>query len=273
MAHACDRLAALAAPIDTVEDLMLLRSRGPLLASTLLPVVFWISACGTTPEPEAPPPPSTETSTPQRGGGVTPQTIDTSQQVQAEAEERGFFARLARRLGSDRDTPNAGPCPAVRVLYDASRFVELMGPERFENVGFTGEINSVNSACRYIESDPIEIQLELDMAFGRGPKADGFTKDVVYWVATTQVVSATDPITGQPRIIDVGPINRARFTHRVEFPESTEVVSQKSAVTEVTIPRAGPGVSGTNFEVIVGFELTDEQLQFNRDGKRFRLSE
>ena len=29
--------------------------------------------------------------------------------------------------------------------------------------------------------------------------------------------------------------------------------------------------SGENFEILVGFELTPEQLQFNRDGRRFRI--
>ncbi|HBB55343.1 MAG TPA: Tat pathway signal sequence domain protein, partial [Hyphomonadaceae bacterium] len=28
---------------------------------------------------------------------------------------------------------------------------------------------------------------------------------------------------------------------------------------------------GANFEILVGFELTPEQLAFNTDGKRFRL--
>ena len=38
------------------------------------------------------------------------------------------------------------------------------------------------------------------------------------------------------------------------------------------IPRAAEGTSGENFEIIVGFELTESQREFNADGKRFRVS-
>jgi hypothetical protein len=48
-------------------------------------------------------------------------------------------------------------------------------------------------------------------------------------------------------------------------------VSLMSPVTEVVIPRANKDIAGNNFEVFVGFELTDQQLEFNRDGKRFRI--
>jgi len=39
----------------------------------------------------------------------------------------------------------------------------------------------------------------------------------------------------------------------------------------IRIPRADESISGANFEVLVGFIMTEEQLRFNRDGKRFRL--
>ncbi len=50
------------------------------------------------------------------------------------------------------DTPNAGPCPVAGVLYDANRVVEVKGPERHENVGFTGAIEAVRGLlplCRH----------------------------------------------------------------------------------------------------------------------------
>ena len=42
-------------------------------------------------------------------------------------------------------------------------------------------------------------------------------------------------------------------------------------IQTIEIPRVDESISGTNFEVIVGFELTEEQLEFNRAGKRFRM--
>ena len=42
-------------------------------------------------------------------------------------------------------------------------------------------------------------------------------------------------------------------------------------IEDIVIPRATSETSGENFEVLVGFELTPEQLAFNRAGKRFRI--
>ena len=50
------------------------------------------------------------------------------------------------------------------------------------------------------------------------------------------------------------------------------VVTRTEHIDRITIPRANAEVSGANFEILVGLELTPEQLQFNRDGKRFRIS-
>ena len=30
-------------------------------------------------------------------------------------------------------------------------------------------------------------------------------------------------------------------------------------------------MSGNNFEILIGFEVTPQMAEFNRDGKRFRL--
>lgn len=186
-------------------------------------------------------------------------------------EQPGFFSRLARSLGSESNTPNVGPCPPVRVLYDASRFVQVFGSERFENIGYTGEINGTQSSCRYIGNDPITVELAVDMAFGKGPRAAERTTTITYWVAVTQIVRSTDAATGQVLTADIGPLAKQRFTQTVTFPEGADRVVLTTDVTTVTIPRANERISGSNFEVLVGFELTPEQLQFNRDGKRFRI--
>ena len=184
---------------------------------------------------------------------------DAAEKLDAPLEpaKKGFFSKLAKRLGSDSSTPNVGACPAVRVLYDNQRFVELTGPERFENVGYTGEIVNVSSSCRFVGSDPITINMQVDMAFGKGPRAQGASKDVVYWVAVTRK--------------DIATITRERFTQRVVIPAGTDRVQVTTPVTTLTIPRANKDIAGVNFEVLVGFELTPDQLEFNRNGKRFRV--
>ena len=40
----------------------------------------------------------------------------------------------------------------------------------------------------------------------------------------------------------------------------------------IIIPRAELTTSGDNFEILVGFDVTPEMAQFNRDGSRFRIN-
>ncbi|GIU67968.1 hypothetical protein PsB1_2122 [Candidatus Phycosocius spiralis] len=168
-----------------------------------------------------------------------------------------FLSGLAKRLGSDSGKANVGPCPAVRVLYDAQRFVELDGAERFENVGYTGEILNVRSVCRYVGSDPITIFMQLNMAFGKGPKAVGSSKVVNYWVSVTRK--------------DIAVISRQTYKQNIVIPSGSDRIFTQSLPIVIKIPRANKDIAGANFEVLVGFELTPNQLEFNRNGKRFRV--
>ena len=43
-------------------------------------------------------------------------------------------------------------------------------------------------------------------------------------------------------------------------------------IDAISIPRFDEGTSGANFEILVGFELSEEELAFNRSGQRFRVA-
>ena len=154
-------------------------------------------------------------------------------------------------------TPNVGPCPVAGVLFDAERQVEIVGEELHENVAWTGAIEGVSGFCRYTDDNPITMEIEIDFAFGRGPMADGREQTFNYFVAVTR----------RDRVVlakQITPIT-------AKFGSNESVVRLTEEVGGIEIPRATSTVSGTNFEVLVGFELTPEQLAFNRAGKRFRM--
>lgn len=155
---------------------------------------------------------------------------------------------------------NPGPCPRAFALYDASRIVEFRGnQERFANVGFTGEFQKVRSLCRYYGAQPIEGDIEMDISFGRGPAAsEQSTATYEYFVAVTRK--------------NIGVINKETFPIQVTFPAGADRVTVTERVDKFVIPRAKEGTSGENFEIIVGFELTEAQRAFNAEGKRFRVS-
>jgi hypothetical protein len=154
--------------------------------------------------------------------------------------------------------PNVGPCPVAGVLYDAQRLVEVGSVERHENVGYTGQVEGVTGFCRYVGPAPITMELEIDFAFGRGPQAQGNRRTYDYFVAVTR----------RDRTI----LAKERFSVDVVFPAGKDTVYLKEILSGIEIPRATETVSGTNFEIIVGFELTPEQLAYNRSGKRFRMN-
>ena len=155
--------------------------------------------------------------------------------------------------------PNVGPCPSALSLYDAHRLVELNGEEvTYENIGFTGEILAVRSLCSYYGERPIIANLEIDFGFGRGPAAANSEKTYEFFVAVTRR--------------DIAVIEKEIFPVRVRFPAGGDRVYRTETIDAISIPRAEADTSGTNFEILVGFELTPEQIAFNRSGQRFRVA-
>ncbi len=69
---------------------------------------------------------------------------------------------------------NAGPCPYVKTLYDAARYVELKdNREAFDAVGYTGEIEDLHAGCAYRGAEPIRVGMQILFELGRGPAAEG----------------------------------------------------------------------------------------------------
>jgi hypothetical protein len=152
---------------------------------------------------------------------------------------------------------NAGPCPYVKVLYDAARYVEFKdNVEASANVGYTGEIQNVASLCAYKADQPISVKARVLFELGRGPQAAGRGKTYRYWVAVTDRNHAV--------------LAKESFSLPVSFPAGQDRVIATENVENIVIPRKNADVSGANFEVLVGFEVTPEMAEFNREGKRFR---
>jgi len=152
---------------------------------------------------------------------------------------------------------NAGPCPYVKVLYDAARYVEFKdNAEASTAVIYTGEIQKVGSVCAYKQADPIKTEMQILFEFGHGPQAKSNHKLYHYWVAVTDRNRAV--------------IAKQYFDLPVTFPSNNDRVTLTEKIPSVLIPRHDSKVSGANFEILVGFDVTPAMAAFNRDGKRFR---
>lgn len=155
------------------------------------------------------------------------------------------------------DRQNAGPCPTVGALYDSGRVVQFQGDdERYSSIAYTGEVIGVRLFCRYVDGDPLLAEIELGFAFGKGPQATEQRHTYNYFVAVMR----------RNRTV----LAKETFSIDADFGNGS-VVAASDVITGIEIPRRDSSISGGNFEVLVGFELTEKQLAFNRDGKRFRL--
>jgi hypothetical protein len=177
---------------------------------------------------------------------------------QEQQEENGGRSSAPRLAPLGRSAA-AGPCPFVKVLYDAARYVELTdvaGPITIANVGFTGEIEGLVSDCAYQSDDPITVQTRVQFNLGRGPRAQGDGLTYRYWIAVTERNRAV--------------LDKQYFDLPVSFDggDSTTVTQDQTII----IPRAEATTSGDNFEILVGFDVTPAMAEFNRSGSRFRVN-
>ncbi|WP_425409123.1 hypothetical protein [Hyphococcus sp.] len=173
-----------------------------------------------------------------------------------------LIAALAAGCGSTEELraereANPAPCPNIIVLEEAARFIEFSGEETLQDIAYTGEVVDVGSACRYFSDEPIEMELSIDLAFGRGPKADQSEKIFKYFVAVTRTNTEV--------------IAKSEFAVPVEWDGDEAVAVQRVEVDEILIPRASDQVSGVNFEIVVGFAVTPQQAIYNRSGKSLKF--
>ncbi len=162
-------------------------------------------------------------------------------------------------IGAAFDTrQNAGTCPPAGSVYNASRIVTFEGDRQvFQNVEYTGEIVDVRLYCRYAGANPVRAEVEIDFAFGKGPAADSNRRDYSYWVAVTRRSGKV--------------LHKEHFTVAANFTDGP-VTAETEILQQIIIPRADESVSAANFEVLIGFDLTEDQLTYNKEGRRFRLN-
>ena len=176
------------------------------------------------------------------------ESADGSQQNQRSRAPR--IAPLRRRAA-------AGPCPYVKILYDAARYVELTGDRvASTNVAYTGEIEGLVSDCGYQGDGPITVQTRVLFNLGRGPQAEGDQRTYRYWIAVTERNKAV--------------LAKEYFDLPVNF--DGETVTSVTQDQTIVIPRADATTSGDNFEILVGFDVTPQMAEFNRTGSRFRVN-
>lgn len=189
---------------------------------------------------------------------------DESQQRQDDRRaEDARQRRLDRQFENNElpipDTGASGPCPFVKVLYDAARTIDFVGAEKTAaNVAWSGEIQGVTADCTFNTDNSITVRTVVTFSIGRGPRAEGSQKQLDYWVAVTHRNAAI--------------LGKENLSVGVQVPSGSDRVLVFERLDNINIPRASKDISADNFEILVGFNVTQEMADFNRQGSRFLIN-
>lgn len=144
-------------------------------------------------------------------------------------------------------------CPDVVILADAARLTQFAGAGRTPaDIEVEAEIVGYKGECRRVKNG-VELTLAVLMDARRGKADTDGVVDVSYFVAMPDHYP-------DPRA-------KAVFGSRIAFPGTAATVAFDDAPVTVTVPVA-PGETAAGKEIYLGFQLSDEQLRYNRDKAR-----
>lgn len=154
------------------------------------------------------------------------------------------------------------PCPEVVQVEGASNITKFVdGPGRdLIDVLFEGGINDATGLCEYDVDDEtgagtLAVEMTVALDLGRGPANRDRRAQVGYFIA----------ITDTERNI----LNKQNFQGSVEFPGNKTKLVWLDEPVYLSIPLKG-GQTGRDFLIFVGFDVSEEELRFNRERIRNR---
>ncbi|MBT3990435.1 MAG: hypothetical protein HON14_10260 [Rhodospirillaceae bacterium] len=150
-------------------------------------------------------------------------------------------------------------CPKIQLLKDTDTITAYRpGPGRdITDIRFEADLKGFTGECEYVGKDgvysAVNVTLKVGFDISRGPAEKSRTTDVSYFIAIPEFY---------PK-----PAGRQLFTAKVRFPENRNTMRILDEEVEISIPlntsRKGPGS-----KIYIGFQLTPEQISFNRQKRQ-----
>jgi hypothetical protein len=152
-------------------------------------------------------------------------------------------------LGDDEEEENVQLCPAASILGNAERVAQFkQGAGRdLIDVMFQAEIGKLNMTCRYLKGRVVT-DISFELIAERGPAARNRTGEFDYFVAIS------DP---KGRVLA-----KENFHSKIAFAENRRRAGILEEI-EQSIPLRKDEDGGA-YEILVGFQLTEDQMKFNR---------
>lgn len=154
----------------------------------------------------------------------------------------------AAGCGSD-EKPVGPPCPNFLLLGNAGNMTKFRpGPGRdITDVEFRAKIENFRGTCAHTDAG-IEAEFFIEMSIERGPADSSRQAGFEYFVAIPKF---------HPQ-----PAGKQTFPVRVSFGENqTRLIFRDEISIEIPL---GKGETAGDYDVYLGFQLTAEQLEFNR---------
>ncbi len=153
------------------------------------------------------------------------------------------------------------PCPETKVLGDAGSFTRFRdGPGRdLSDITFEGRIAKTIASCEYSivkDSGKGTLSVTMNVVFEtiRGPAARKKNVSFDYFVAVTDMSQKI--------------LSKDAFRMDLTFPANVTRLKREDEKIILDIP-LGPKDDGSGFLVFAGFQLSNEELKFNRaNGQR-----
>ncbi len=145
-------------------------------------------------------------------------------------------------------------CPRVSILNDADRAVVYRdGPGRdLIDVRHEAQIGDISWSCKY-SKEQVRVLAKIRILAQRGPASVNAQASFDFFVAVTD------------NGYDI--LAKEVFKTTIPFPEGRTQSGVFEEIEEI-IPLSSQE-DGPNYEIIVGFQLSEEQLQLNRKRRRF----
>jgi hypothetical protein len=159
-------------------------------------------------------------------------------------------AVLALALGANADAkPRAkpSPCPSVSILSDATRITQMQSGR----IDLKAEIREPALSCS-LAGQTAKAKLSFWVKGAISPMSDIAPRTVPYFVA----------IISEGRVI-----GKEVFDMAIPFTNGRRKISVKERIARIDIPVA-EGKRADDYSVTIGFQLTEEQVDYNRTAKR-----
>jgi hypothetical protein len=140
-------------------------------------------------------------------------------------------------------------CPRAVIVKDASRLTTFqpgLGRD-ITDIKFEARLPRIQVGCKY-DDNGVEVQTNVVIIAARGPADNSRQAVVRYFVA---VLNPRNQIIG-----------KKEFSTQLKFPINID----RGGVSEELVERipVGRGVSAASYKIMVGFQLSPSELQYNR---------